>query len=102
MTDRYADLPVVGLGPQYARTDASPAWRRRLSGLAVGEEVDVLLDDGRIVRTTLRAVDRDGLLERAGPWWVVWLVGFGASYAAGRVRPAGGWWRTRGCGRVTP
>ncbi len=101
--DPYAHLTVVGHGPKFASTEAPTIWRRRLADLLLEDDVDVLLDDGRIVRTLLRALNREALLKPGGQnRCVVWLDGITASYAAGRVRPANGWWRTPGCKRVSP
>jgi len=47
----------------------------------------------------------DALREMARhrtPQLQVWVHGIVGSYAASRIRPAGGWWRTRGCRRVAP
>jgi hypothetical protein len=101
--DPYAHLRIVGHGPKFASTDAAKFWRRRLAAMLIEDDVDVLLDDGRIVRTPLRALNREALLRPdGGSRCVVWLDGITASYAAGRVRPAHGWWRTPGCKRVSP
>lgn len=92
-------LNVVGSGPKFHSTSLAKRWRDRLSGLAVGGEVDVLLDDGRIVRTRIRGLRKDGDGRLDGSRCCVWVEGITGSYAAGRVRPADGWWRTRGCKR---
>ncbi len=90
-------LPVVGTGPKHAETRARRVWLGRIAALPVDAEVDVLLDDGMIVRTTLRAG-----LDRMTGLAVVWVHGIPGPYAAGRVRPANGWWRTPGCSRQAP
>lgn len=102
-TYSVSGLPVVGKGPAY-RSTLRPlrAWRDRLLALPVGAEVHVLLDNGDIVSATLRGVrthDQAGHIRRGD--LQVWVHGIVGSYSASRIRPAGGWWRTRGCRRVT-
>lgn len=98
MADRYADLPVVGHGRPHRTTAARRVWLDRLNALAVGDAVDVLLDDGRIVRTAIRVAGATsiGRPETA----MVWLRGISGGYAAGRVRTAGGWWGEPGVTQV--
>lgn len=99
---RYG-LPVVGHGPRHHTTDAARRWRDRVMALPVGAPVDVLLDSGHIVRTSLRLAQRrhrEGWRRRAD--LQVWVAGITGSYADGRIRPADGWWRTRGCVRCSP
>ena len=94
---------VVGHGPKFHTTNLSRTWRGRLSALGIGSSVDVLLDNGDIARTQIRALSKDAAGRVNGNRCCVWVEGIVGSYAAGRVRPADGWWRTRGCVRaVTP
>lgn len=89
-------LTVVGYGPKHRSTlRRSSSWSARLCALAVNADVDVLLDSGEIVRTTLRGLRDDGP-DRPR----VWVVGIVGSYHASRIRPADGWWRTRGVVRA--
>ncbi len=83
-----SDLPVIGRGPSYRPCKLERAWARKLEALDIGATVDVLLDDGRIVRTTIRAMTRpvDGRCS-------MWVEGIAGSYAVARVRPEGGWAR---------
>lgn len=93
-------LPVVGRGPRHRATGSARRWRDRVMALPVGAPVDVLLDSGHIVRTSLRFAPQhrwEGWLRRAD--LQVWVTGITGSYADGRIRPADGWWRTRGCVR---
>lgn len=82
-------LPCIGQAQAFAPTRANRYWRKRLTQLEVGAVVDVLLDCGDVVRTTLRYRVAPGSLVRCQ----VWVVGIVGSYATGRVRPAGGWRR---------
>jgi len=92
---------IVGHGPPFERTTKPlRAWRARLEALAPGAEVDVLLDNGEIVRTTMRGTRLREMARHRTPQLQVWVHGIVGSYAASRIRPAGGWWRTRGCQRV--
>lgn len=81
-------LPVVGHGQEHHTTDVSTYWRRKLGALAAGDIVHVLLDDGRIVESTVRWL-RLPISDRC----CVWVHGITGSYAAGRVRTPGGWRR---------
>ena len=85
-----AGLPVIGHGPDHAKTEVAARWLRRLRALELGALVDVLLDDGRVVRSSLRVPVPS---DHDGPRCLCWVVGIRGSYAAGRVRPAGGWRR---------
>lgn len=81
--DRYRGLVVVGTGPSFTRGRASRVAAEALGPLDVGAPVDVLLDDGRIVRSTLRArVSRTAELA--------FIEGIVGGYHVGRVRPRGG------------
>lgn len=82
-------LPCIGRAHTFGRTAANRYWRKRLTQLEVGAVVDVLLDCGDVVRTTLRYRVTPGHLVRCQ----VWVEGIVGSYATGRVRPAGGWRR---------
>ncbi len=77
--DRYAHLRVVGAAEPFRRGFDE----RLVDGLEAGAPVHVLLDDGRVVETTLRYPAQYG--ERV---WVDGIVGF---YHHSRVRPVGGW-----------
>lgn len=96
MNESSIGLPLVGRGPSHHSTDATKAWRDKMAALGAGALVDVLLDDGRIVRTKLRWPVTDASQNR----FTCWVEGIQGSYALGRVRPADGWWRTPGCRRV--
>lgn len=85
-----AELPVIGLGPTFAKTEVPARWMARLRALELGALVDVLLDDGRVVRSRLRATVPT---DHNGPRCLCWVIGICGSYAAGRVRPAGAWRR---------
>lgn len=71
--------------------DLPPALAADLPALQVGASVEVLLDDGRVVKTT----------TRSAPWeigsgdWLVQLVGFVGGYNLGRLRPPGFAWERR-------
>lgn len=68
-----------------------PGLVRDLIALPVGSPVEVLLDDGRVVATTVRhpATDLHGT-------WVAWLQGFTGCYLLARCRPAGwAYWSKR-------
>jgi hypothetical protein len=70
----------------------SPSLREFLLALAPGDAVEVLLDDGRVVRTRVRG---PGPWELGGHAWVVLLHGFRGGYNLARCRPAewAGWTR---------
>ncbi len=85
------DLEQVGTGPTFRAFDwtmTAEATRRQILELGAGDGVEVLLDDGRIVRSTVRhaAVER--------PWHtLIWIDGITGGYSAARCRPAGWrWW----------
>ncbi len=91
-------LFVVGTGPTFRRMVWSELTRRereQLERVSAGDVVDVLLDDGRIVRTTARhpMVDEG---ERRLRQRTFHLVGIRGRYAAERVRLPGGWRRKAG------
>lgn len=91
-------LFLVGTGPTYRRMVWSELTRRereQLERVTAGDVVDVLLDDGRIVRTTARGpmVDQG---ERRLRQRTFHLVGIRGRYAAERVRLPGGWRRKTG------
>lgn len=68
-----------------------PGLVRELIALPVGSPVEVLLDDGRVVATTVRrtASDLHGT-------WVAWLQDFTGCYLLARCRPAGwAYWSKR-------
>lgn len=91
--DRFGHLPVVGHGPKFRDAGKiNGAQLAYLDALAVGDSVDVLLDDGRIVRCVLRH-----RTTTVGSSPAVWLEGISGSYAAGRARVVGGWLNTPGC-----
>jgi hypothetical protein len=66
--------------------------RVALQRLEPGDQVEVLLDDGRVVRTEVRD---QRPWELAGGQWLVSLVGFVGGYSLARCRPLGwrGWTR---------
>ena len=91
-------LFVVGTGPTFRRmvwSELTRQEREQLERVAAGDVVDVLLDDGRIVRTTARypMVDQG---ERRLRQRTFHLVGIRGRYAAERVRLPGGWRRKAG------
>ena len=86
---------VVGSGPKNRVASHIPKDRlKEVKLLKVGDSVDVLLDDGSIVRSKVRGEwhpmggSGDGSL---------WFEGMTGSYAAGRMRLVGGWAKTPGC-----
>lgn len=79
VSDRYAHLRVVGAGDAFRPVREG---EQLAEGLRAGELVHVLLDDGRVVESVLRA-------DAAGP--LVWVLGITGGYAHSRVRPVGGW-----------
>lgn len=81
--DRYLALEVVGRGPEFSRGRADRRGARDLVQLRPGDVVDVLLDDGRIIRSTLRV----GVSIDAHLAFIEGIVG---GYSVGRVRPKGG------------
>lgn len=100
MFDPYANLPIIGHGPAFWTRALPSRWRRQLSQLRPGDIVDVLLDDGRIVRSALRAVRLNARGTVDANRCSVWVDGIVGSYAAHRVRPVNGWWRTPGISRL--
>lgn len=91
-------LFVVGVGPTHRPmvwSEMSRREREQLALVATGDVVDVLLDDGRIVRTTARSpmVDQGKRQLRQRTFH---LVGIRGRYAAERVRLPGGWRRKAG------
>lgn len=94
-------MRLVGRGPVHTPVKkALGRWYKPLADLSVGDEVDVLLDDGRIVRTTVRiALLRQYHGDRR-PQPQIWVTGITGSYASSRIRPVDGWWRTPGCSRI--
>lgn len=88
-TDRYANLHHVGTGPKfYSPGKSRQPWRPPIDliRLEIGDSVDVLLDDGRIVRTTVR-----GPVADLSGHYSAWVEGITGSYALHRIRRAGGW-----------
>jgi hypothetical protein len=69
-----------------------PRMREFVLALRPGDTVEVLLDDGRVVRTRVRD---PGPWEMGGHTWMVLLEGFVGGYNLGRCRPADwrGWTR---------
>lgn len=86
MKESTIDLPLVGMVSEFGSTKLSEYWREKILGLSEGTVVDVRLDSGRVVRTTLRA-----RITKAQVRVMCWVVGIVGSYATGRVRPKGGW-----------
>lgn len=88
----HVNLPTIGHGPRrfgYLREAGPKAPRCRR-----GDRVDVLLDDGRIVRTTIAG---DGYFCGR-----VMIAGVGPDHQAGsmhihRVRDCGAWSGEKGC-----
>lgn len=116
------DLPRVGIGPRcgwlprthlgvwlydrliskHGYTQLTRRTRDDLLTLQVGDVVDVLLDSGDIVRTTVRHVPTRCTPRRSKyAGWSGWAVGLSSSYALGRFRRAGGWRRVPGCEYLT-
>ena len=107
------DLSRVGIGPRcgwrhgrvYSRHGYTQLTRRTrddLLSLQVGDVVDVLLDSGDIVRTTVRHAPTRCTWRRSKyAGWSGWAVGLSSSYALGRFRRAGGWRRVPGCEYLT-
>lgn len=86
MKESTIDLPVIGMVSEFGSTRLSDYWRPKLIGLRAGTVVDVRLDNGRIVRTKLRAN-----INKVDARFTCWVDGIVGSYATGRVRPQGGW-----------
>lgn len=77
--DTKVELPQVGTGPKKLRVDFDrPAPRVRGRK---GDKVDVLLDDGRIVR---------GVVQYPRCYGCVWVEGIPGRVMLHRVRPPGG------------
>lgn len=88
----------VGQGPPHGLTkwrNLSPAVRRAIEAMRVGDPVDLLLDGGTIVRSTVRhpMTTSTGRHKQRS----VWVAGVSSSYAAARARPPGGFQHVRGC-----
>lgn len=75
---KVIDLPVVGYGPMWYDGTEAPSP----PPLPVGAKVDVLLNDGRVVRTVVRVAPCCG---------AVWLHGIQGSTRITRVRAPDGW-----------
>lgn len=91
---RGAGLPIVGTGPSHRCCDWSkvaPATRAKILALQIGDGVEVLLDNGDIVRSTIRHPTSVQTSRQASAW----IEGVSASYAASRCRPAGWAWRLK-------
>ena len=91
-------LFVVGRGPEYRAmvwSSLSRRERQQLARVSPGDVVDVLLDDGRIVRTTAQSalIDQGARRLRQRTFH---LTGIRGRYAAERVRVPGGWARKKG------
>lgn len=92
---RGAGLRIIGDGPASRRCDWSkvtPKTRAKILALEVGEGVEVLLDNGEIVRSTVRHPARVQTPAQA----MIWVEGISGGYAASRCRPARWTWRLRG------
>lgn len=66
-----------------------PEDARDLRTLTPGERVDVLLDDGRVVRTFVTHPPED--LSGDGEGWAVWVRGIRNTLTLAQVRSPGGW-----------
>lgn len=99
MSDR--GCKIVGLGPRCGLTTLHTLpkpLREDLLTLVKGDEVDLLLDGGEIVRGFVRAVRH---WPRRPHWRLrgrkVWVTGVVGSCALARVRRPRGWAGVEGC-----